>query len=108
LFRIFLNASHLRAAIREYLAHYQEPNHQGLLDQLIVPPATLNRPGPLECRERLGGLLRFYYQKRLKFPSITGFAYAGRAIHQRRAAPARDSCGVRHEGSAAGPPQKTR
>jgi hypothetical protein len=28
--------------------------------QLISPPANLNRPGPIVCRERLGGLLRFY------------------------------------------------
>ena len=26
----------------------------------ISPPANLNRPGPIVCRERLGGLLRFY------------------------------------------------
>ena len=24
------------------------------------PPANFNRPGPIVCRERLGGLLRFY------------------------------------------------
>jgi hypothetical protein len=38
----------------------RERNHQGLDSQLIVAPANLNRPGPLVCRERLGGLLRFY------------------------------------------------
>jgi putative transposase len=52
------------AAIREYLAHYhEERNHQGLGGQLIVPPANLNRPGPIVCRERLGGLLRFYHRE---------------------------------------------
>jgi putative transposase len=58
---VLLGENHLRAAIREYLEHYhQERNHQGLGGQLIVPPANLNRPGPIVCRKRLGGLLRFY------------------------------------------------
>jgi transposase InsO family protein len=58
---VLLGEGHLRAAVREYLADYhQERNHQGLDGQLIVPPANLNRPGPIVCRERLGGLLRFY------------------------------------------------
>jgi hypothetical protein len=47
-----------------YVAHYhEERNHQGLAGQLILPPANLNQPGPIVCRERLGGLLRFYHQK---------------------------------------------
>jgi hypothetical protein len=55
------HAAGVPPAIREYLAHYhRERNHQGLDSQLIVPPANLNRPGPIDCRERLGGLLRFY------------------------------------------------
>jgi transposase InsO family protein len=57
---VLLGENHLRAALREYLAHYhQERNHQGLAGQLILPPANLNQPGPIVCRERLGGLLRF-------------------------------------------------
>jgi hypothetical protein len=60
---VLLGENHLRAAIREYLLHYhQERNHQGLAGQLILPPANLNRPGPIVCRERLGGLLRFYHR----------------------------------------------
>jgi len=58
---VLLGESHLRAAVREYLVQYhQDGNHQGLAGQLIVPPANLNRPGPIVRRERLGGLLRFY------------------------------------------------
>jgi hypothetical protein len=38
-------------------------DHQGLGGQLILPPASLNQPGPLVCRERLGGMLRFYHRK---------------------------------------------
>jgi hypothetical protein len=56
--------SHPRAAVREYLADYhEERHHQGLGGQLILSPANLNRPGPLVCRERLGGLLCFYHRK---------------------------------------------
>jgi hypothetical protein len=56
-----LGEGHQRAAFREHLVHYnEERNHQGLGGQLIVPPANLNRPGPIVCREHLGGLLRFY------------------------------------------------
>jgi putative transposase len=58
---VLLGEGHLRAAVREYVAHYhEERNHQGLAGQLILPPANLNRPGPFVCPERLGGLLRFY------------------------------------------------
>ena len=58
---MLLGENHLRTAVREYVAHYHtERNHQDLEGRLIVPPANLNRPGPIVCRERLGGLLRFY------------------------------------------------
>jgi hypothetical protein len=36
--------------------------HQGLSNELIAPKATLVREGPVRCRERLGGVLRFYYR----------------------------------------------
>jgi putative transposase len=61
---VLLGESHLRAAVHEYLIHYhEERNHQGLDGQIIVPPANINRPGPIVCRERLGGLLRFYHRE---------------------------------------------
>ena len=61
---VLLGENHLRAAVHEYLAHYHEGrNHQGLGGQIILPPANHNRPGPIVCRERLGGLLRLYHRK---------------------------------------------
>jgi hypothetical protein len=55
---------HLRAAVREYFVRYsEERTHQGLAGQLILPPANHNRPGPIVCQERLGGLLRVYHRK---------------------------------------------
>jgi putative transposase len=58
---VLLSENHLRTAVREYVAHYHtERNHQGLESRLIEPPANDSGAGPIDCRERLGGLLRFY------------------------------------------------
>jgi transposase InsO family protein len=60
-----LGEKHLRTILLEFLAHYHgERNHQGLNNELITPlPANENRTGPVQCRERLGGTLRFYYRE---------------------------------------------
>jgi hypothetical protein len=54
----------LRRAMREYVAHYHaERNHQGKSDILLFPQAGQTRRNrPVECCERLGGLLRYYHQ----------------------------------------------
>ena len=58
---ILLGEGHLRLAVREYVAHYnRERPHQGLGGAFVVAPANENASGPIECTERLGGLLRFY------------------------------------------------
>jgi len=44
--------------------HYHEERpHQGLSNKLLAPKTTVIGTGPIECRERLGGLLRFYYRE---------------------------------------------
>lgn len=41
-----------------------ERNHQGIGNRLITPREELGRTtGVIECRERLGGTLRYYYRK---------------------------------------------
>jgi putative transposase len=55
---VLLGENHLRTAVREYVAHYH--NHQGFDGRLLEPPANDSGTGPIDCRERLGGLLRFY------------------------------------------------
>ena len=57
-----IGEAHLRRAIREYGEHYHgERNHQGIGNRLIDAPADESRRvGAIECRERLGGLLRYY------------------------------------------------
>ncbi len=53
---------HLRHAVKEYTAHYHyERNHQGLDNELIDRHAEdYSGSGSIECRERIGGLLRHY------------------------------------------------
>jgi len=59
-----LGEKHLRAAVHAFMTHYHEERpHQGLGNQLISPTTRLLGPGPVRCRERLGGVLRFYYRE---------------------------------------------
>jgi putative transposase len=57
-----IGEAHVRRMVREYVEHYHsERSHQGIGNRLIDPPAgELRRVGSIECRERLGGLLRYY------------------------------------------------
>ena len=61
---IFFGEKMLRTAIRQFLEHYHaERNHQGLGNQLIDPGEEVGQSlGEVQCRERLGGLLRYYYR----------------------------------------------
>src|SRR5260370_42574337 len=62
---IFFSERPLRHAVVEYLEHYhRERNHQGLGNRLIEPGFEVGTAsGEVECRERLGGLLNYYYRK---------------------------------------------
>ena len=56
-----IGEAHLRRAVREYVAHYHgERNHQGIGNRLIEASVDDSRSERIECRERLGGLLRYY------------------------------------------------
>ena len=60
-----LGEGHLRRLVREYVAHYhRERNHQGRDNQLLerAPPQVRVTAG-VRRRERLGGLLNFYYRE---------------------------------------------
>jgi hypothetical protein len=54
----------LRRVLSEYVEHYHaERNHQGKGNVLLFPLGTdIRRDGPVQCRERLGGLLRYYHR----------------------------------------------
>lgn len=61
---IFVGESSLRRAVKEYMTHYHaERPHQSLGNQLIDFPAERAREGPIEVRERLGGVLKHYYRR---------------------------------------------
>jgi putative transposase len=58
----------VRRAVSEYVVHYhRERNHQGVGKRLLTPFEYAVRPAnnnaPIERRERLGGLLNFYYRR---------------------------------------------
>jgi transposase InsO family protein len=54
----------LRTSIRQFLDHYHlERNHQGLENRLITPAKEkINTEARIVRRERLGGLLNYYYR----------------------------------------------
>ena len=61
---VLLGEPHLRAAVREFIDHYHDERpHQGLGNKLLAPKTTVIGTGPIECRERLGGLLKSYYRE---------------------------------------------
>jgi transposase InsO family protein len=62
---ILFGEASLRRALREYVLHFRsERNHQGVGNRLLQPCATGNTiDGPIQCRERLGGMLNFYYRE---------------------------------------------
>ncbi len=60
---ILFGEASLRHALTQYVAHFHhERNHQGKGNVLLFP--TVNQDaehaGPLQCHERLGGLLKYY------------------------------------------------
>jgi len=61
---IFFGEESLRGAVSNFLHHYhRERNHQGLDNQIIDPGGEVGQElGEVQCRERLGGMLRYYYR----------------------------------------------
>ena len=62
---IFFGEESLRRALKQFSEHYHhERNHQGLGNELIEPEEEIGRSaGEIRCRERMGGLLRYYYRE---------------------------------------------
>jgi len=59
-----LGENHLRRAVDEFVLHYHgERNHQGLGNALIKREEHVGQTdGEVQCRHRLGGLLRYYHR----------------------------------------------
>ena len=62
---ILFGEAALRNAVDQFLIHYHtERAHQGLDHQILEPgPEISQMAGVIECRERLGGLLKYYYRQ---------------------------------------------
>jgi hypothetical protein len=76
----------LRRALSEYVEHFHaERNHQGKGNVLLFPGDThVRREAPVQCRERLGGLLRLYEAPRVKggcFAEFCKFFYVADFAH---------------------------
>jgi hypothetical protein len=54
----------LRRALQQYVVHYhEERNHQGKENLILFPlkrEGARDRKAAVRCRERLGGLLKYY------------------------------------------------
>jgi len=60
---ILFGEASLRHALTQYVAHlHHERNHQGKDNVLLFPTVSqdVERASPIQCRERLGGLLKYY------------------------------------------------
>jgi hypothetical protein len=62
---LLLGERSLYYVLSQYMRHYHaERNHQGLDNRLIAPEGAVGRSqGHLVRRERLGGLLSYYYRE---------------------------------------------
>ena len=62
---VFFGEDMLRRTIREFVTHYhEERNHQGLDNQLLIKkPTIVDWHGPVRKRERVGGLLNYYFRE---------------------------------------------
>ena len=62
---IFFVQRSLERAVTNFVQHYHaERNHQGLSNHLIDPEKRVGAvAGKIECRERLGGMLKYYHRR---------------------------------------------
>ena len=72
---ILFGEASLRQALTQYVEHFHyERNHQGKGNMVLFPTVypDAERAGPIQCRERLGGLLKFYDRE-----AACGVRYSG-------------------------------
>jgi putative transposase len=93
---IFFGRRSLERALKQFVAHYHlERSHQGLENRIIDPSPEVGREiGEIQCRERLGGILRYYYREAAqRSPSSNGSRFEER--EQIRRVPTRLSLRIR-------------
>jgi putative transposase len=58
-----LGERHFQRALAEFVVHYhRERNHQGLGNELIDGDGCQPSRGPVRRRQRVGGVLSYYYR----------------------------------------------
>ena len=64
---ILIGEASLKRALEQYVVHYHaERNHQAKGNVLLFPSKDKpvgNKQGAVQCQERLGGLLKYYYRE---------------------------------------------
>ena len=64
---ILFGESSLRRALQQFVVHYhEERNHQGKQNTILFPAwreRARKKKGAIHCRERLGGLLKYYERR---------------------------------------------
>lgn len=64
---ILFGEASLKRALEHYVVHYHaERNHQGKGNVILFPSKDKrvgNNQGTVQCQERLGGLLKYYYRE---------------------------------------------
>jgi putative transposase len=62
---VLIGEGSLRRVLSELMAHYHtERNHQSLGNHIIEPEVPeFPTSGPIQCRDRLGGMLHYYYRQ---------------------------------------------
>ena len=61
---ILIGEGSLRRAVGQFCEHYhRERNHRGLQNKIIEPEFRSSQTEEVKCRERLGGLLRYYHRE---------------------------------------------
>ena len=61
---ILFGEAGLRRVLDQFMAHYHnERNHQGLSNKLLFPNSQHIGSGAMVRRQRLGGLLNYYYRR---------------------------------------------
>jgi hypothetical protein len=61
---ILFGEASLKMVIKNFMAHYRsERNHQGLANPIILPETShVGNSGSVQRRQRLGGMLNYYYR----------------------------------------------
>ena len=61
---ILFGEASLKMVIKNFMAHYHsERNHQGLANRIILPETShVGNSGSVQRRQRLGGILNYYYR----------------------------------------------